>query len=272
MKAQLRKDDLVLAFQQAGIDRIGHLLVHSSLSSLGYVDGGADAVIDAILQVLGREGTLIVPTFNYVVQTDQVFDPDTMPSQTGVVTEVLRKRPGAIRSLHPTYSFAALGRDAEEIAQNHWRAEPVGFGSPLDRLARAGGCTLLLGVKHDANSSIHLGEAYAGVPYRDVPYNPAWPRAARLRLASGELIMVDLHGEPGCSTAFGVVELPLREKGCIRDFKIGQTKCQLMKVADVTNTTVELLCRRGDILLCSNAGCNFCPSARRATGEWKASR
>jgi hypothetical protein len=78
----------------------------------------------------------------------------------------------------------------------------------------------------------------------------------------GEIVEIDLQDEPGCSTAFGVIELPLRQDGCIRDFKIGRAKCQLVRSQDVIDATVKLLGERPDALLCSNPRCYFCPHAR----------
>ena len=157
------------------MDQTRLLMMHSSLHSLGRVEDGAETVIDAVLEVLGEDGTLMVPTFNYVLEMD-VFDPATVHSQTGLITNTLRKRPDAVRSLHPTYSVAAIGRQAAEFTREHWNAESTGIDSPIDRIARAGGFILLLGVKHDTDSTMHVGEAYAQVPYRGVPYDPNFPQ------------------------------------------------------------------------------------------------
>lgn len=264
MKSRLDEKDLENAFRTAQLEGIQHLLLHSSLSSLGHVQGGAHTVIDALITVLGRDATLMVPTFNYCLSEQDTFDPNTTPSQTGAIPEALRKYPESIRSRHPTFSVAVLGPDAAALTEHHWQAEPVGVDSPIDRLARKGGSVMLMGVKHDANSTIHVAEAYAAVPYRGVPFDPSWPRTARCRLADGECIEVDLQMEPGCSTAFGAVELPLRESQSIRDFKVGQCNCQLMKAMDVIETTERLLERDVSILLCSNPACKFCPPAREA--------
>jgi aminoglycoside 3-N-acetyltransferase len=260
-KKTLNKADLVDALREAGLDRVRDVVLHSSLSSLGSVEGGAETVIDAVMGVLGPEGTLMAPTFNYVLW-DGVFDPENVVSETGTITNTLRKRAGAVRSTHPTYSVAAMGKRAAEFTVGHWKAEPVGVDSPIDRLAKAGGYVFLLGVKHDTDSTMHVGEAYAGVPYRGVPYHPLWPRTAKVRTDSGEIVSVDLHDEPGCSTGFGVIELPLRETGRIRDFKIERAKCQLVKSQDVIDATVRLVQERTDILLCANPKCYFCPRAR----------
>ena len=83
MKPLLRKKDLVQVFRKAGLGCIRHLIVHSSLSSLGRVDGGADAVIDALMEALDAQGSLLVPTFNYSLESG-VFDPATVPSHDAV--------------------------------------------------------------------------------------------------------------------------------------------------------------------------------------------
>ncbi len=266
MKRVLQKADLVEFLREGGVDQTRLLMMHSSLHSLGRVDGGAETVIDAVLEVLGADGTLMVPTFNYVLEME-VFDPATVHSQTGLITNTLRQRPEAVRSLHPTYSVAAIGRHADEFTREHWKEESVGIGSPSDRIARAGGFILLLGVKHDTDSTMHVGEAYAQVPYRGVPYDPNFPRSAQVRTPSGEVVKVDLNDEPGCSTGFGVIEMPLRKKGLIRDFKIEAAKCQLVRGLDVIETTVEILNERSDALLCANPGCYFCTHARKKTAR-----
>ena len=269
VRRSLKQHELEVAFRDNRLDKVRHLLVHSSLSSLGHVEGGARTVLDALMAVLGPAGTLMAPTFNYFLEDHEVFDPLTKPSQTGAIPEALRKCSGAVRSFHPTYSVAALGPDAVALTSDHWQAEPVGMDCPIDRLAREGGSVLLIGVKHDANSTIHVGEAYADVPYRGIPFEPSWPRTARTYLPTGECIELDLHNEPGCSTAFGVIELPLREQGSISDFKIGQCKCQLMKAMDIIEATVQLLEKDMSILLCSNPNCRFCPRARESIRQWE---
>ena len=259
----LSRQDLVCELNDASIGEVRLLLMHSSLHSLGRVEHGADSVVDAVLEVIGDDGTLMVPTFNYTLGELDLFDPDQVPSQCGIVTETLRQRPEAIRSLHPNYSVAAIGKDAEPLTREHWRAESVGVGSPIDRIAREDGYIFLLGVKHDADSTMHVGEAYAQAAYRGVRFDPTWPRTAQVRTPSGDLVELSLNDEPGCSTGFGMIEAPLREKGMIRDFKIGQAKCQLVKGLDVIETTMEILENRMDALLCTNLRCYFCTQARK---------
>src|SRR6478672_9626519 len=110
-KARVTRADLVEGLRALGL-RLGALVqVHSSLSRLGFVEGGAETVVDALLEAVGLAGTVMVPTFNH--GKADIYDPRTTPSISGAVTEALRKRPGAHRSIHPTHPYAAIGPDAE---------------------------------------------------------------------------------------------------------------------------------------------------------------
>jgi aminoglycoside 3-N-acetyltransferase len=156
------------------------VLVHSSLRSLGFVAGGPQAVVQALLEVCGPGGTVVVPTHTpdntdpagwsrppvppawWPILRDETpgFDPARTPSRwMGALAETVRTWPGAVRSEHPQVSFAALGPDAAEIVRDHRPAHALGERSPLGAVHRLGGKVLLLGCGHDSNTSLHLAEA-----------------------------------------------------------------------------------------------------------------
>lgn len=114
------KQDIMDALIRLGICKGDIVLVHSSLKSMGYVEGGAEAVINAFLEVLSPDGTLVMPT---LIQKDFVNAYQTWymdkPSDTGYITEVFRKFPGAVRSNQATHSVAALGKIAVELTKEH---------------------------------------------------------------------------------------------------------------------------------------------------------
>lgn len=222
------------------------VVVHSSLRAVGL---GADGVIDELLAAVGPQGLVVMPTFTY---DNETFDPDT-PSRTGALAEAFRRRPAALRSSHPTHSLAAIGEGAAELLEHHAAAGATDVGSPLDRLAAAGGYVLLLGVGQTSNTTIHVGEFHAGVPYLDIPFDPAWPTHG-----------YDRH--PGCSRAFGALERPLRERGSIRDGKVGRALVQLMAGTAVIEETVSLLQEDPTALLCTDPGCYRCSRARGRLG------
>ena len=154
----MTRETLSRGFLAAGVRRGGVLLVHSSLSSFGRVDGGADTVIDALLDALGPDGTLCVPTLSYLfVDADRPnFDVSLTPTNLGAIPEAARKRPGALRSLHPTHSVTALGPAAAKITADHWRdTSPVGPHSPFAALPALGGQVAFLGCGARCNTSIH---------------------------------------------------------------------------------------------------------------------
>ncbi|HVE64608.1 MAG TPA: GNAT family N-acetyltransferase [Mycobacteriales bacterium] len=161
------------------------VLVHTSMSALGWVCGGSVTVVDALLEVLGPAGTLVMPTFTsdlsepsywrnppvpqswwpVIRQEMPAFEPALTPGRyLGAVSETLRTWPGAVRGPHPQMSFAALGPRAAEIVAPHSVGVDLGEGSPLARLYDMGAQVLLLGVGHANNSSLHLAENRASWP------------------------------------------------------------------------------------------------------------
>lgn len=218
------------------------VVVHSSLRAVGL---GADELIDQLLDAVGPEGLVAMPAFTY---DNETFSPDA-PGRTGALTEVFRRWPDAVRSLHPTYSVAAIGHGAAELLEGHERTGATAVDSPLDRLAASGGFVLLLGVGHTANTTAHVGEFHAGAPYLDIPFDPNWPTHGFDRF-------------PGCSRAFGILERPLRERGAIRDGKVGGALAQLVPGAAVIDATVELLRDDPAALLCTDLDCYRCSRAR----------
>ena len=140
-----------------GIKEDDTILVHASLSSLGYVEGGADTVIDTLLSVL-KEGTLLFPTLSYCAVTveEPVFSVNDTPSCVSKISEVFRKREGVIRSMHPTHSVAAYGKYAREITERHIESDtPVGETSPFGLLPKYKGKVLMLGCTLGPNTSMH---------------------------------------------------------------------------------------------------------------------
>lgn len=171
-----------------GVSMGGTLIVHTSLSRLGWVVGGPIAALDALRAAVGATGTLVMPTHNSVL-TDPApwqnppvpkawwqtirdgfpaFDPARTPSnRMGTVAESFRTQPGTLRSNHPVGSFAANGPQAAAITDEHPLEDIFGDGSPLGRLYDLGASVLLLGVGHDNNTSLHLAEARAGTAWRE---------------------------------------------------------------------------------------------------------
>lgn len=253
MTEPLTKRSLADSFRRLGIRPGARLVVHSSLRSIGTVEGGAETVLDALLECIGKDGLLMAPAFTY---NNIIYDPEATPGRTGVLAEVLRTRRGAVRSLHPTHSVAAIGEGAAQYCERHHEVPGLGIDSPMDKVAKAGGGVLLLGVGHTSNSTVHVGESYARVPYLDIPFNPGWP--SRISIAGALQREVNITEHPGCSRAFGVIEASLRRRGAIRDGLIGKGLAQWMTGRDVISAAVNLLRRNAGALLCSDPDCYRC--------------
>ena len=258
-------DDLTAALQTIGLERGDSVIVHSSYRQLRPVEGGPEAVISMLLDVLGAEGNLMLPTFNYHLTDSQpYFDVEHTPGMTGIIPETGRKWAGAVRSLAPTHSVAVIGPDAEELTDGHLDSRTFGIGSPIDRLAKRNGKVLLLGVGHTSNSTVHIGEEYAGVP------KAGWTRALptyKVRMSDGRIVDHLHDTSPSCSAAFGAVELPLRQKNQIRDLRVGVSHWQLMHGRDVIDSVGEIVERKPDVLLCTDRACMPCNGARSTLRE-----
>lgn len=176
----LKKDLISLGLKEGDI-----IIVHSSLSKMGWTVGGPVAVIDALIDAITPKGTLIMPTFtsgntepsdwHYPPVPEEwwpsirkyipAFHPDKIPTRgMGIISETFRKYPKVIRSNHPTTSFAAWGKYAKKITKNHPLEKDLGLDSPLGKIYKLNGKILLLGVPHLNNSSLHLAEYLCEYP------------------------------------------------------------------------------------------------------------
>jgi aminoglycoside 3-N-acetyltransferase len=183
------RDTLATQLRLLGVETGEILLVHSSLSSLGWVNGGPVAVVQGLLDALGPSGTLVVPAqsadlsdpalwgrppvprewWDRIRATMPPYDPLITPTRgVGVIPEAVRTWPGALRSAHPHTSFAALGPKAREITDGHAPDCRLGERSPLARLERLGARVLLLGAGYDACTAFHLAEYRIPAPLVDV--------------------------------------------------------------------------------------------------------
>lgn len=159
------KKALAEGLKSLGIQKDSAIIVHSSLKSFGFMEGGAQAVVDAVLDVV-TEGTVIFPSFNHGAPYDkgEVFDVRSTPTTNGAIPEAFRKRDGVFRSMNPTHAFAVYGKNAKEIAQAHEKAPAVGAGSPLDYLYQNDGSVVLLGVGYNRNTFHHYVETVLNAP------------------------------------------------------------------------------------------------------------
>lgn len=253
---QLTGDELRAGFRGLGLESGSRVVVHSSLSSLGYVEGGAETVVDALLDAVGPDGTVVVPAFT---RYDEPYDPDESPSTTGAITEALRRREDAVRSPHPTKSIAAIGPDADSLVADHEPSNSLGPASPLHRLIERDGQILLLGVDHTANSAIHVAERLANVPYRDQV-------ATTETRIEGSVESVEVN-RVHCSRGFEIVRPLAEHAGIVARGEIGAANARLLDGTALISLVVELLEADPGALLCSVPDCDRCRYARERLAE-----
>jgi len=165
------KQQILADLKRLGVSPGDVVFLHSSLKSIGYVEGGAHALLQALLDLITREGTLIVPTYYMPGGTihaacrekDYVFDPRVHGTDLGAIPSMFLRFPGIKRSIHPTHSVSALGKDASYLTEaHHGSPSPFGARSPWQRLVELGGKVLGLGISMGPVTFYHLLEDMVG--------------------------------------------------------------------------------------------------------------
>lgn len=255
----ISRSDIAAGLTELGLCAGDQVLVHSSLIALGKVDGGPDAVIDALIEAVGPEGLVVVPTFACA----SPFDRRKSSTPLGAIPETLWKRPEAVRSLHPTHSIAAIGKGAEDLIRDHEK-QPTAYaeGTPYYKLARSGGKILLLGVDQDRNTTLHAAEAIAGAPYL------TGVEGAYID-DGGREVTIPVAAMAGPHRDFIGLDRLFRERGIMKIGRIGDAVCRLMDAGQMLDIAIEAMRRDPAAVLCDNPACADCVMQR---GKIKAAR
>jgi aminoglycoside 3-N-acetyltransferase len=243
---ELTGEQIEKSLRELGMGAGDTVFLHSSLSSLGVVKGGSDTVVDSFLEVLnatgkksGPRGTLVVPAFTFSLGSKRnvVFDPQNDPSEMGLISETVRKRPGALRSLHLHHSVSAFGSQAERITSVHGHSAWAGDG-PFYQLYVLDAVIILLGVPYIYCTFFHVIEQMVQVPYRHFRYVPA-----RVRDPSGRLWALPLasynpdSGWPGNDfNKFGSL---LEERELSRVGSVGNAVARIFRARQALDTGVD---------------------------------
>jgi aminoglycoside 3-N-acetyltransferase len=171
LKGVITKNNLKSFLVGAGLKKGDVVILHSSLGRIGYIKKGADDVIDAFLEVIGKGGTLVMPTFSSPVYNPKTktyfFDVRKTPAYTGKIPETFRLRQGTKRSISPMHSVAAYGKNAEFIVKDHDKCDnPYAMNGPFGKLYKLGAKVFQIGVDQLANSSIHIVEDKCKFPIK----------------------------------------------------------------------------------------------------------
>lgn len=253
-RTTVTRGDIAEGLRSVGLARGSVVLMHSSLSAMGYVEHGAEAVVDALRDVVGAEGLASVPTHTWgIVNARQpVFHVGLSPSHVGRITEALRHRREALRSRHPTHSVAAIGRRAVEyVADHEYSATPAGRDTPYGRLCAWSGHVLLLGVDLSSWTLVHAFEEWAPVPW----VFDRWESLYTV-LDDGRVISVPSQrhtADPGCRRDYPALEPLLQRHGLIRYGTIGDATLRLIDAAGAERLLVPRLRETPDVVLARRA-------------------
>jgi aminoglycoside 3-N-acetyltransferase len=234
MKGTISREQVITSLRDMGIHKGHHIMLHASLSAIGYVDGGAKGLAEAFIEAVAPEGTMIVPVFRSAIRSDAYGFKDCENCQctqfcasdeagtTGAVTEAIRQHPGALRSCHPTSPWAGVGGMADFLLGSHGMSPTqCGKGSPFFKLMELDGWVMLLGVGVNRFTNVHAVEDVLNVPYlsfydqprRHTPYTIS---ARRIQYQYPLLL-----------------EAALREAGIIREGKLGAAQVLIMKAREI---------------------------------------
>lgn len=253
-RVELSKAAVVDQLRTLGVQSDGVLLVHTSFRAVRPVEYGPLGLIVALRGALGPDGTLVMPSMSD--DDDAPFDPAMSPAAAdlGVVAQMFWQLPGTVRSDHP-FAFAAIGPQAAAITADSLPLPPHGAASPVGRVHDLDGQVLLLGCSHGENTTLHLAELLAGVPYRV-------PRHCTVR-RDGGLVRVDYGENDHCCERFVLADDWLRSSGLQREGSVGHAHARLARAQDIVRIAVEHLKRDPVMFLHpAGAGCEQCEDAR----------
>ena len=247
-------EQIARQLRDLGVEQGGVLLVHTSYRAIRPVDGGPLGLIEALRWAVGASGTLVMPSWGG--SDDEPFDQVVTEASDslGILPKLFWKQPGVLRSAHQ-HAFAAAGPAAGQILGDPLPLPPHIRESPVGRVWELDGQVLLLGVNHDADTTVHLAELLAGVPYRVPKYCTVEQ--------DGELVRVDYGENDHCCQRFVLVDEWVRDSGDQVIGPVGQGMGRLIRSRRIVSQVRARL--EADPLLFlhpTDAACQDCDEAR----------
>lgn len=238
------KGSLITDLRNMGLKSTDSVMIHSSMKSIGEVEGGADTVLDAFMEYF-TQGLVMLPTHTWaqMSETYSLFDPATEPACVGILPNLFMKRQGVVRSLHPTHSIAAYGENAADYIKGEENCTtPCTPGGCWDRLREINAKILLIGVTHIRNTFIHSVEEIYDVPERLT----AEPVHFQIRMpdAGVKEVAVHRHYNPytaHISESYDKLLDAFYETGAATKVQFGDAECILCDAKKVFEVTGKVL-------------------------------
>ena len=266
-------EDLIEGFHGLGIQAGSGVMVHSSLSSFGHVDGGARTVIDALMEVVTPAGTLMMPSFNHAAPFEPggpgYYHPGETRTTNGAIPDLFWRLPDVWRSLDPTHPIAAWGKHAQRYTCSHHRTLTMGPASPLGLIGAEGGYGLLLGVGYDSNTYHHVVEMSTNAPCLG-QRSEAYP----VRLPDGRQVLGRTWGwrSQACPIDDAAIyREEMEAQGLHKTAMIGECRATYFRFSDCYRVVAGLLANGKDgAPPCSR--CPVCPEqvAQTVASDWDA--
>lgn len=259
-------EELTEGFQRIGLREGDSVMMHASLGSFGTVDGGAAMVLHRLLGVIGKEGTLMMPTFTYVTTHGNTHDnhskpgcwcegredrhlpfiPELQPDKKiGEIAQRLCSWPSSRRSRHPAYSFVAVGSRTDELVREHPLMNPL---QPIKKMQKYNPYVLMIGVGLDSSTAIHLAE--------ELKTPTKFVKKRTLTFTSKGQVWVEVLGL-GCSNGFVKIKKHLPQDAG-RELTIGMAHVELHPMKSLIQSAEVLLDKDPIALACENNACLSC--------------
>jgi aminoglycoside 3-N-acetyltransferase len=227
------------------------LLVHSSLSACGSIDGGPATVIDAVRSWITDRAALALPTHTWsypdATGVAPVYDFKATPSVVGTITNYYWRQPGVVRSQHPSHSLAVSGPGAEDLCRDHeLRETPCGQNTPYQRIAEGNSSVLMFGATMESYTLYHTAEDAAEVPYLYYPQQVT----LRTRGSDGEVREVQMwRQDMSVARRFAATADWLGEQGLLVRRKLGLGELLFIPSAGALHDRVVAEMRRNPLFL-----------------------
>jgi aminoglycoside 3-N-acetyltransferase len=264
-------DELTEGFLKLGLGEGDRVVMHASLSRIGLVEGGAAMVLHRLLNVLGKKGTLLMPTFTSVTRHSSTHDsftktgcwcegresrhlpfiPELQPDkEMGEIAHRLCSWPGSRRSRHPAFSFVAVGNNSDGLVRDYSLADPM---QPLKAFLKEDPFILAVGVDLDSIEAIHIAEQ------RRLPGKFVKERA--LTMGSTEQLWVEVTAT-GCSRGFQRLANQMSPMD-LQEADIGSAKALLYPMKRLIAIAERLLDENPTIMTCERPECLSCQAVRQ---------
>lgn len=266
IRTEVSKARIIRDLRKIGVKEGDHIAVTLSFKSIGYVKGGPEAFIDALLELVGPDGTIMMNTYTRSfslseIASDYIFEYKSTPAYTGLVPETLRRRRNSIRSRHPTCSVTAIGKLAKYLTEGHDKNSSAHM--PYSRLASVDGKYLCIGLGNNLVAVRHESQRLAGL-FNVVPI----VHGVKYRDDEGK-VKIFVFDYPPCVKKLPKLVPILRKMGTVKIGRIGMAYSILAPARGLLKVMTGMLKENPTLNLCDNVFCLWCRELERRLNLYK---